>query len=511
MKKLVIAIIIFGLIYNPLLSARGEEASYFNKEEFLASAGVKKTLQIAMVDCVAMALKNNSEILVKQISPRIEDANVRIQKSKFEPRLSFDWTMEDNTDLTSLTLIGRNPEKNKTAIFNFGYDQKFVTGTDIALDFFNTRTSSNSLIQNPNPMFDSEAQITVTQPLLKGFGVTVNKADFLIAKNNKLKSQQEFIQEVINVLTNVKKTYYGYQYTQEQYKVAKTSLERVEDLLYINKERYGKGLASNIDVVESEAEVARFEEMLYAAESMMKSAEDDLKYITNLVDDPELWNANIVLLEMLNYEKKDVDLVNAILTAFEHRPDYEAAKLALKNKDISVVFYKNNMLPTLDLVGTYGLNGMDKVYEKDLSHIGGGKYQDWSIGVSAKLPLFSDEEKGKYEKAKLEKARALIEFQRLEQKIILEVRNAVRDVDIKYKMLEASKKSIESERLNYGAQETRFRAGLVSTLDMVTYQERLAKAEVNYAKSVIDYNIALQELARVEGMMLINDNIKVEG
>ncbi len=507
MKKM-LALTMVSIFLASVIEA--EDIPTFEKDAFIASAGVKKNLEIGMVDCVAMALNNNSEINIKRISPKIEDANVLIQKSKFEPRLSFDWTMEDNTDLTSFTLIGRNPQKTRTGIFNFGYDEKFVTGTDVAFDFFNTRTASNSLIQNPNPMFDSEAQVTVTQPLLKGFGVTVNKADFLIAKNNKLKSLQEFMQEVIRVLTDVKKTYYNFQYAQEQYQVAKTSLKRVEDLLNINKERYAKGLASNIDVVESEAEVARIEELLYAAEAMMKSAEDDLRYITNLVDDPTLWNANLVLLEGLDYTKKEVGLVDSILIAFDHRPDYEAAKLDLKNKDISVIFYKNNMLPTLDLVGTYGLNGLDKIYEKDLAHIGGGKYQDWSIGVNAKLPLFSDNEKGKYEKAKLEKKRAIIAFKRLEQKIILEVRNAVRNVEISYKMLEASKKSLESERLNYEAQETRFKAGLVSTLDMVTYQERLARAEVNYVKGIIDYNITLLELAKAEGMTLINDNITVE-
>lgn len=509
MKKIIVSIIVFTFIIAPIAEAE-DGVPAFDKEAFIASADVRTNLEINMVDCVAMALKKNSEINIVKISPKIEDENVRIQKSKFEPRLSFDWTMEDNTDLTSFTLIGKNPAKTRTGIFNFGYDEKFVTGTDVALDFFNTRTTSNSLIQNPNPIFDSEAQITITQPLLKGFGITVNKADFLIAKNNKLKSVQDLIQEVINVLTDVKTTYYGFQYTEEQFKVAKASLARVENLLYINKERYAKGLASNIDVIESEAEVARMQEAVFTSVSMMKTAEDNLKFITNLVDDTELWNANIILLEKLGYEEKAPDLVKAILTAFEHRPDYEAAKLNLKNKDISVIFYKNGMLPTLDLVGTYGLNGLAKNYEKDLGHIGSGNYQDWSIGVTAKLPFFSDKEKGEYEKSKLDKMRALIEFKRLEQKIILEVRNAVRDVKIKYQVLEASKKSKESEELNYEAQETRFRAGLVSTLDIVTYQERLAKAQVNYVKSVIDYNVSLLELAKAEGTTLINDNITLE-
>lgn len=509
MKKVFIAIITFIFISCGPGRAQ-EDAPAFDTETFIATAGVVKDLRIAMVDCVAMALKSNSEILVTKIVPQIEDANVRIQKSKFEPKLSFDWLMEDNTDLSPTTLVGFTTTKTRTGDFNFGYDQKFVTGTQIAFDFINTRTRSNSLIQSMNPEFDSEAQVTVTQPLLKGFGIIVNKADFLIAKNNKLKSIQDFTQEVIRVLTDVKKYYYNFQYTQEQYRVARVSLKRVHDLHDINKEKYAKGLASNVDLLQSESEVARFEQAVLAAEQEEKLAEDNLKYITNLVDDPELWNANIILLDSVYYEPNEVKLLGAIKLAFRHRPDYEAAKLVLKNRDISIIFYRNNIFPTLDLIGSYGLNGLGKTYEKDMGNLGGGKYQDWTIGVTFKMPFFSDEEKGKYEKSKFEKAQALIAFKRLEQKIILQVRDAVRKVDINYKMLEAARKSREAETENYAAQETRFRAGLVSTLDTMIFQERLAKAEVNYVKSIIDYNTSLLELAKAEGTTLINDNIKID-
>ena len=41
---------------------------------------------------------------------------------------------------------------------------------------------------------------------------------------------------------------------------------------------------------------------------------------------------------------------------------------------------------------------------------------------------------------------------------------------------------LKPRRKNYEAQETRFRAGLVSTHDILDYQEKLARAEVNYAR-----------------------------
>jgi outer membrane protein TolC len=311
-------------------------------------------------------------------------------------------------------------------------------------------------------------------------------------------------------LSDAKKEYYDFQYSQEQYKTAVVSLERVRDLYNIIEEKYAKGLASNVDLLQSEAETARFEEAVASAEGDMKLAEDELKYITNLVNDVELWNADILLTDVIAYDRKRVDIIDSLDKAFRHRPDYEAARIDLKNKDISVVYYRNGMLPIVDLVGSYGFNGLAKNFEKDMGVLGSGMYQDWTIGVSVKLPLESADEKGKYEKSKLEKQQALLSFKRLEQKIILEVRDAVRDVDIKWRILEASVKSKDAEMKNYEAQSARFKAGLVSTHDIIDYQEKLARAEVNYAASVIDYNKAFIELAKAEGMTLEYDNIKVE-
>lgn len=509
MPKLFVLLISYIFILFSLAGA--EEIPVFDKEAFIVSGGVDKTLELGTVDCVAMALKNNSEINVKRISPLIEDANVLIQKARFEPSISFDFTMEDNTELsTSSSLLSMNPSKARTNIFNLGYDQKLVTGTELGINFYNTRLGSNSPVQSMNPYFDSEAEVTITQPLLKGFGILVNKADFLIAKNNKLRSRQDFAQEVINVVTNVKRSYYDLQYNREQYRIAETSVKRVQSLHEINKEKYAKGLASDVDLLESESEVARMEEALAAAEGAVKSAEDNLKLITNLVDSVEFWNAKIVLLDKISYEKYDPELVDAVLKAFGHRPDYESAKIDLYNKDISVAFNKNGVLPTLDLVGSYGLNGLGKNFQKDMGHVGGGKYDNWVIGVSVNIPLFNDEGKGNYQKSKLQKEQSLISFKRLEQEIILEVRDAVRNVDIKYRMLEASIKSKTSQEKNYTAQEERFKAGLVSTHDIIDYQERLARAELNYIKSVMDYKTSLIELARVEGMTLLNENITID-
>jgi outer membrane protein TolC len=509
-KKTIAIVTALAFAQAPAYAA--DEIARFDKASYIASMAAPTKLEIAMVDCVAMALKKNSEIQIKKIVPRIEDANVKIQSGKFDPNLYLDFLMEDNTDNSDNPLFGPNPTKVRTNTLNFGYDQTLITGTKFELDFDTTRTRSNydTDFQAINPVFDSFAYATVTQPLMRGFGIIVAQADFLIAKNNKLKSVQDFTQDVMNTLSDVKKAYYDFQYAQEQYATAVVSLKRVEDLYQIIKEKYSKGLASNVDILESESEVARFEQAVASSEGEMKRAEDNLKFITNLVDDEDLWNSDIVLLDKISYEKKEIDVLDSFDKAFTHRPDYEAAKIGLKNRDISVIYNKNGMLPVVDLVGSYGFNGLAKTIEKDLGILGSGQYQDWSIGVNVKVPLGNDKAKGDYQKSKLEKEQALLAFKRLEQKIILEVRNAHREVEIRLRIVDASIKNKEAATKNYEAQEARFRAGLVSTHDIIDYQERLARAEVNYAGSVIDYNKAIVDLAKAEGMMLVYDNITID-
>jgi outer membrane protein TolC len=491
-------------------SAKEAPAPSFDKDAFIRSAAARKELSLSIRECIELSFKNNSEVKIQRLIPDIQQANVLIQRAVFEPDLYMSYSNDINIEQTTSVLFGVNPSKTRTIGFSGGYTQKLTLGTMVELDFLNTRTSSNSLIQSFNPMYDTNPRVSLSQPLMKGFGTGVNKTFFLIAKNNKARSQQEFAKDLMTNITNVKKTYYGLILAQELFLTAQTSSARTKSLYEINKAKYAKGLASNVDLLESEAEVARVVEAVFAAENNLRSAEDNLKMITNLVDDAETWNAKITALDSVSDKKETVDITSSILTAFDARPDYKAAKIELTSRDLAVVFYKNNLLPELDLTGSFALNGLSQDYGKALGHAGSGNYDDWSFGATFTMPLGSDAEKGQYQKAKIEKQQTLIGFKRLEQRIILEIRDAVRNVDTAYEMMEASRISKLAQEKNYAAQEERFKAGLVSTHDVTDYQERLTRAEVNYILSVVEYNIALAELTEAEGMTLAEENIKTD-
>lgn len=482
--------------------------SSFNKEAFIESAKTDRVLKIGLIDCIAYALKNNSEIKIERIEPKLKEDDVKIAKADFEPILDADYTLHDNTKRPTSASY---PDlfKTRDIDFNAGISGKLITGTEYDIDFLNKRYDSNLTTQRMNPYYTSEPKITITQPIFKDFGILVNRADIIIAQNDKTESEEDFKDTVMDTVSETKTDYYNYLYYLENYSIAKFSLERAQGLLQINKARYAKGLVSSVDLLETETAVAKRKKALITAESNLKKAEDELKLITNLVDDPKLWNVKIELIDAPEFRIQEINLVESLQNAFEYRPDYISNKIDLKNRDIKIKVAKNALLPTLDLTGSFGLNALGKDYEQCLDKID-RDYRDWSVGAEFSMP-WGGGDRAKYDKRKLEKAQALIAFKRLEQNIILEVRDKVREVDIQYRQVQVATVAKEKETQNYQAQRERYVAGQISTHDILDYQDKLAQAELDYIKALIDYNIAIINLDKAEGLTLVKNDILVEG
>jgi outer membrane protein TolC len=336
----------------------------------------------------------------------------------------------------------------------------------------------------------------------------VNKADIIVAQNNRLQSGASFKGTVMDSISNAKIAYYNYVFSLESLSITKLSLERARLLVEINKARYQKGLISSVDLLETEAAAAQREKAVLTAEAQVKKAEDDLKLITNLVDDPEVWNAKIELIDKPAFIVQETDLLKSLKDAFEYRPDYYSAKIDLKSRDIKIVTAKNALFPTVDLIGSFGLNGLGKDYQDALEKVS-SDYTDWSVGVAFSIPWGSGD-RAQYDQRKLEKVQALLAFKRLEQNIILEIRDKVRLAKTQKKQVDVANLSKEKETQNYEAQKERYAVGQVSTHDMLDYQDKLSQAELDYVRALIDYNIALINLDKSQGITLAKNNIKLE-
>ena len=512
MIKKIVHILIFGslvLLFSETIFAEPQDLSSFLKN----LEGEKGTVSLSLQDCIFFALKNNLDVAATRLAPQIKETEITKAKSDFDPTATLDISADKSeTHTTSSGTTGTFESVQKNYDFNAGLKQKFLTGGDYDLSFKSNRLKTNRLpvSQTPNPAYTSSLTFTLTQPLLKDFGIGVNRADILIAKNNKDISLEELREEVINTITETEKAYWELVFALENLKVKELSLKRAEDLLETNKARMKAGTVSQLEVLAAEAEVASRKQEVIIAQKMLSDAQDNLKIVTNLIQDPKLWNFDIIPLDKPPLEAKEIDLVESVRIAFEKRPDYQKEKIDLKNKDIKIKVAKNEVLPTLDLKGSFGLNGLDRHYDDAFDEMSKGEYESWSAGLSFEYPLGNRGARSKYKKRLLEKEKALIDFKNLEQKIIIQVREAVRGTNTDYKRVAAAETVRRLRERRLSAEEERFKEGLTTTHDILEYQEDLAKSQSGYLRSIIDYNKSLIDLEKAKGTVLERENILFE-
>ncbi|MDD5645062.1 MAG: TolC family protein [bacterium] len=513
---------IFIFIASFAVSGDSAAVEDFIKEDFIANAENGKKYDMTIRGCIGLALENNLDIKISRIYPEMRMEDINYAGARFEPYFLADFNFHDRSypsntepfELQGLNMPGLErfvtPDLGtfRDGNLDLSVGGMIPTGAKYELFFENNRYKTNSRGIIYNPSYSSEVGISVTQPLLRNFGIDINTADIVIARNSYDMSAEEFKNNVMEVISKAKEMYYRCVLAKEAYLIAEDYLRLAEELYDINKKRYEKGLISSVDLLESESAVAERRRYIIQSEAAVKRSEDNLKLITNIISEPEFWDSDIDLLDTPDFSAVEVSIADSLRDAFEYRPDYISMTISLKNNEIKVKLAKNATLPTLDLTGSFGLNGLGKDVQKALEDID-YRHKDWYAGVTLKIP-WGGGERADLRKKELEKAVALLQLKNLEHNIMLDVRDKVREVRVQERQVYAAKLFRDTETKNYDAQKKRFNAGQVSTHDMLDYQDKLSESRLNYINALIEYHVALINLDKSTGLTLIKNAVRLK-
>src|SRR5258706_5784266 len=132
----------------------------------------------------------------------------------------------------------------------------FSPGTQVSLTFENTRLRTNSIRFTYNPILNSSLTLTVTQPLMRGFGSDLNRRYIRIAKRSERIADLVFRQQVIDTIAGVARLYTDLVSLDEDVKVKEETLRLAERLYEDNKNKVDQGTLPPIDLTRAHALVA---------------------------------------------------------------------------------------------------------------------------------------------------------------------------------------------------------------------------------------------------------------
>jgi outer membrane protein len=342
-------------------------------------------LELSLQDAVELTLENSLDIAVQRYYPWISDAgllNAKAGNSGFgTPGVAiasssasinpfaffiqnFDPLVTSTTSIADITTPVNNPFISGTGVsnsnlssivshqttFNNQYSQTFETGTNLTASWNNTRSSSTSSANFFNPAVNSNLQISVSQPLLNGFGMQMWTRNIRIANNNRKIADWAFAQQAITTITNTITAYWELAYARENVKVNQQAVAVAQKLYEDNKKQLEIGSLAPLDVTRSESEVATDTQNLILAQTIQLQDEQNLKnFISKDPLAPNIINVEIVptdrptqpaTIEAASFE-------DAIKEAFAKRPELQEQVYNLKNADIDVRATKNALLPSL--------------------------------------------------------------------------------------------------------------------------------------------------------------------
>ncbi|MBI5640633.1 MAG: TolC family protein [Nitrospirae bacterium] len=460
----------------------------------VSTAAAAQRYDLILKEAIEIALRKNLLVKQEEANRAIAGADILIREGEFDPALKLQVNESFKKGPVASEIMGSEERLFQSEI---GLGGKIHTGATYELKWTNASTRNNSPFFTLNPYYSSELTLTISQPFLKGAGSDVQKSGLRVARNNLSMASLSLDERAEQIVADTSMSYWILVSARAELEVAEISLRLARDLLEEVKAKITAGTLAPAEIYKAEAEVALREEALLRNRKLIADAEDKLRIVMNI----ENWNAEIVPADRPPATSEMPPLDQALKTALANRKDLLQSAIDSQNKEILRRFYENQMLPDISITGSAGLNGLDGHYSDALDRIGAGRSYSWQVGIFLGIPIGNRSAKGNMLRAKYEEDRAGISREIIRQKVVTEVREAWRALQLAMESVEATAKTRTAAEKRLDAESVRFRTGMATLTDVLKFQEEYARAVSSERESHLQYAKAVTALEKSKGTL----------
>jgi outer membrane protein TolC len=495
-----------------------DDPSFLTIDSKVSSAGLQfngPVCRIRLSDVILTTLKNSRDIRVQEFSRSIAESGVVAAQGIYDLLLTASDTYASNDAHTHYKssmiddVAGKSSQIRNNGL-SMSLEQLLPTGGVLQLTAENSRLSSHN---NPST-FGHEDGMTFganfIQPLLRGFGPAVTNAPIKIAMLQEKMAREDFRNYVITELATAVQNYWDLVFAINNYELKNLSLKRAQELLRANQAKLDAGTVAPNVVLQAQAEVAKREADVISARSLIATAQDTLKRRMNITEGGEQWNYNLIPLDSPQFNVMDLNEEAVYQEAIAARPDYRKVLYGIEEAGVKKMVAKNNTLPNVSAVAGYEVSDSDSSTRDDFSRLeGDSEGHGYNVGLQASYYLQNRQAKAAYRQS-VDTEKQQEELKRsTEERIRLEVRNAIRSLQTDLRLIGAGDSWVKAEDDKLKAELQRYEVGYTTIFEVIQFQEDLVSAQVQYLQAVINFNKSLIELQRVKASFLQDYRVEV--
>jgi outer membrane protein len=452
---------------------------------------------------------------------------------QFDPAITgqLNW-MHQSTPDTDPLAYGANALTFNTTNANAAYTQGFATGTQVSAAFDNSRNTTNSLQSAFSPYTTSSLGFTVTQPLLRGFGLAVNRRFIRISKNEQKIAGLLVQQQLIATVYGVVRLYTDLVALYEDVKVKEETLASAEKLYTDTKAEVDEGTQAPVELTRANAQVYGIRQDLIDSRGLLEEQEAIVKnVITRRTDnDPEVLNARIIPTDTIEVPGTDETrpLQDLLTLAFANRPDLNQAGVQVENTQINLQGSRNDLRPEVDLVGTAQnsalaaqLNPLSPAgalplnsaliggYGSALEQLATRKYPSYGIGLNITLPLRNRIAQADVTRDEILLRQSQVLQAQLHKQAQLEVEDAVIAMRRARSSYEAAQETEKLQQESLDVEQAKFDVGASTSFFIIQYESFLAQAKSTVVVAKSAYLKARAALERATGTILDDNHVSL--
>lgn len=446
--------------------------------------------------CLSFAVQNSRQYQTEMESLYLKALNVTLQRHLFDAR-PFVRQTEKITSTPSVSGSGgqRVVEHNAAlkAITSAGVRQRLPYGGEISAEALVDFVSA--LRNNVEEGESASLTLRASVPLLRGAGM-VNLEPLIRSEREIVYQIRAFEDFRRNFVVSIASQYFNLLTRQQAMTNRRLQLASYTLLVERTRALHQSSKLNFLEVQRAEQSRLQAENALIVAERDYRSAIDDFKITIGM---PVDWNLDVVPAELDTVPPR-LDDDQAIELARQYRLSLRTAADRIEDAQRDVRNAANGLLPGLNIDAGATSANLDGTPARSLNE----DRNTYDLGVTLDLPVDRVAERNAYRAALIDLHRARRAFTAEEDRIIADVRDAIRAIQAAQVTVVLQKRGIDiaQKRVEYAYDLMKLGRG--GNRDIIDAQVALLEAQDAYAVAKSQLQIRILEYMRDTGTLRID-------
>jgi outer membrane protein len=505
---------------------------------------------VPLREAIELALRNNLDIALARIEPALASEGVEQAKGAFDAVGSMSFGFDRMQNPIASTFQPRGMIRDRDWNYTAGAGGVLPFGLRYSTGYKLDRQDTDSAVSDLAREFRGGWVTELTLPLIRDF--RMNPASVRVVRGELGKQMSDFAlsNRLSDLVASVENLYWDLAAARAEVNVAQKSLKTAQDLLEQTRAQVDAGEALPVAITEAESGLAQREFTAIQADNRAAAAKDALLNAI-LAPNAAAYEERDVIPEVPTFSEYPVDVRVAVERALANRSDLAEARKQVESSRVAQDLASNQSRARLDLTASYSLaslRGRSKplreTFRGQLLAVDPNALSDpnaaallrtpantqaqgrgfatledffradgkpsYGVGAKFEIPFGNTAGNSLARQSAIELRRSQTLVRRMEQQVILEVRDAVRRLEGAAKAVKAAERRQQAAEQTLRAQQERLRLGDLTPFQTLQFEEDLADSERQLIDALRSHRNAITRIEQVQGTLLAARGVSLQ-